>query len=389
MTDEKPRGMKKGLTAYGDQGFSLFLRKAFIKAMGYTEDSLNRPIIGITNTFSGYNACHRNVPDLIEGIKRGVMLAGGLPIEFPVVSLHESFAHPTSMYLRNLMAIDTEEMIRAQPMDACVLIGGCDKTVPALLMGAASANVPAVLMVTGPMMTGDHKGERLGACTDCRRFWGKYRGNEIDAREIPPDWTTGMVPLRKSRPYELPKEVGDTAEVFRLDAGLTEWAYQLTRDVPLTESPEMREERARYPEGVVRRPPFVLKGDNLSSSAFWIGAKLTDWANDWVRYHTGGQGSFVTSAMEDSGTVQSLTWLSRAGKVDIRRVLVLRAGSDHDLPPPGRSAAEALARTKIGQYAAYGPAIENAYRVGAAVVEALLAQWSTYRDTPPVAAPRR
>jgi purine nucleoside permease len=213
--------------------------------------------------------------------------------------------------------------------------------------------------------------------------------HEIDAREIPPDWTTGMVPLRKSRPYELPKEVGDTAEVFRLDAGLTEWAYQLTRDVPLTESPEMREERARYPEGVVRRPPFVLKGDNLSSSAFWIGAKLTDWANDWVRYHTGGQGSFVTSAMEDSGTVQSLTWLSRAGKVDIRRVLVLRAGSDHDLPPPGRSAAEALARTKIGQYAAYGPAIENAYRVGAAVVEALLAQWSTYRDTPPVAAPRR
>ena len=119
MADERPRGMKKGLTAYGDQGFSLFLRKAFIKAMGYTEDSLNRPIIGITNTFSGYNACHRNVPDLIEGIKRGVMLAGGLPIEFPVVSLHESFAHPTSMYLRNLMAIDTEEMIRAQPMDAC------------------------------------------------------------------------------------------------------------------------------------------------------------------------------------------------------------------------------------------------------------------------------
>ena len=184
MAGEKPRGMKKGLTAYGDQGFSLFLRKAFIKAMGYTEDSLNRPIIGITNTFSGYNACHRNVPDLIEGIKRGVMLAGGLPIEFPVVSLHESFAHPTSMYLRNLMAIDTEEMVRAQPMDACVLIGGCDKTVPALLMGAASANVPAVLMVTGPMITGDHKGERLGACTDCRRFWGKYRGNEIDAREI-------------------------------------------------------------------------------------------------------------------------------------------------------------------------------------------------------------
>ncbi|BCS35494.2 purine nucleoside permease [Luteitalea sp. TBR-22] len=212
--------------------------------------------------------------------------------------------------------------------------------------------------------------------------------HEIDAREIPSDWPTGMVPLRKSVPYESPRERGDTAQVFRLDAGLTEWAWQLTRDVPLTESPEMREERARYPEGVARRPPFVLKGDNLSSSTFWIGARLTDWANAWVRYHTDGQGNFVTSAMEDSGTLQSITWLARAGKADVRRVLVLRAGSDHDLPPPGRSAAEALARTKIGQYAAYGPAIENAYRVGAAVVDALLAGWSTYRDTPPAATRR-
>lgn len=177
-------GMRKGLTAYGDEGFSLFLRKAFIKAMGYTDDALDRPIVGITNTFSGFNACHRNVPELIEAVKRGVMLAGGLPVEFPVITLHESFAHPTSMYLRNLMAIDTEEMLRAQPVDSVVLIGGCDKTVPALLMGAASANVPSILLVTGPMITGDHKGERLGACTDCRRFWGKFRAGEISEQEI-------------------------------------------------------------------------------------------------------------------------------------------------------------------------------------------------------------
>src|SRR5262245_40044709 len=177
-------GMRKGLTAYGDEGFSLFLRKAFIKAMGYTDDALDRPIIGITNTFSGFNACHRNVPELIEAVKRGVMLAGGLPVEFPTITLHESFAWPTSMYLRNLMAIDTEEMIRAQPVDAVVLIGGCDKTVPALLMGAASANVPAILMVTGPMLTGNHRGERLGACTDCRRYWGKFRAAEIGEQEI-------------------------------------------------------------------------------------------------------------------------------------------------------------------------------------------------------------
>ena len=181
---EELKGMRGGLAGYGDAGFSLFLRKAFIKAMGYSDDALDRPIIGITNTFSGYNACHRNVPDMIEAIKRGVMLAGGLPIEFPVISMHEAFSHPTSMFLRNLMAMDVEEMVRAQPMDAVVLIGGCDKTVPALLMGAASAKVPAILTVTGPMITGSHKGERLGACTDCRRMWGQHRAGEIDAAEI-------------------------------------------------------------------------------------------------------------------------------------------------------------------------------------------------------------
>jgi dihydroxy-acid dehydratase len=152
--------------------------------MGYSDEALSRPVIGIANTFSGYNACHGNVPDLLEAVKRGVMLAGGLPVEFPTISLHESFAHPTSMYLRNLMSIDTEEMIRAQPMDAVVLIGGCDKTVPAQLMGAASANVPAIQLVTGPMLTGSHRGATVGACTDCRRFWARYRAEEIDADEI-------------------------------------------------------------------------------------------------------------------------------------------------------------------------------------------------------------
>ena len=182
--DTKPTGMKQGLVNYGDAGFSLFLRKAFIKAMGYSDDALERPIVGITNTYSGYNACHRTVPDLIDAIRRGVLLAGGIPVDFPIVSIHESFSAPTSMFLRNLMAIDTEELVRAQPMDAVVLIGGCDKTVPALLMGAASAGRPAILEVTGPMMTGFFKGERLGACTDCRRMWGMHRAGELDADEI-------------------------------------------------------------------------------------------------------------------------------------------------------------------------------------------------------------
>jgi len=180
----KPAGMSGGLTNYGDAGFSLFLRKAFIKAMGYSEDALNRTVVGIVDTGSGYNACHRNAPEIIEAVKRGVMLQGGLPISFPTISLHESFSHPTSMFLRNLMAMDTEEMIRAQPMDAVVMIGGCDKTVPAQLMAAVSAGVPAIEVVTGPMMTGSHEGERLGACTDCRRFWGLYRAGEVSEPEI-------------------------------------------------------------------------------------------------------------------------------------------------------------------------------------------------------------
>ncbi len=179
-----PTGLRKGLTSYGDAGFSLFLRRAFIKAMGYSDDALDRPIIGITNTYSDFNPCHGNVPDLIAACKRGVMLAGGLPMEFPTISIHESFAHPTSMFLRNLMAIDTEEMIRAQPMDAVVLIGGCDKTIPAQLMGAASANIPAIVLPTGPMLVGHYKGEVLGACTDCRRMWAQFRAGDRTEAEM-------------------------------------------------------------------------------------------------------------------------------------------------------------------------------------------------------------
>ena len=177
-------GLRKGLANYGDPGFSLFLRKVFIKAMGYSDDALNRPIVGITNTYSDYNPCHGNAPQIIEAVKRGVMLSGAMPMVFPTISIAESFSHPTSMYLRNLMAMDTEEMIRAQPMDAVVVIGGCDKTLPAQIMAALSADLPTVVIPVGPMVVGHHRGEVLGACTDCRRLWGKYRAGEIDDVEI-------------------------------------------------------------------------------------------------------------------------------------------------------------------------------------------------------------
>ena len=181
---KKNSGLTGGLTNYGDTGFSRDLRRSFAKSMGYTDASLDRPIVGICYTESGFNNCHRDFPQMLEAVKRGVLAAGALPVVFPVISLGEVFLSPTSLQFRNLMAMDVEEMIRAQPMDSVVLMGGCDKTVPALLMGAISANKPAALLVAGPMMTGRHKGERLGACTDCRRFWARYRGGEVSEEEI-------------------------------------------------------------------------------------------------------------------------------------------------------------------------------------------------------------
>jgi dihydroxy-acid dehydratase len=180
----EPVGLARGLTNYGDPDFALYLRRSFARSMGYSSDLLSRPVIGIADSFSEFNNCHRHFPELIEAVKRGVLATGGLPLTFPTISLGEVFLSPTSLMFRNLMAMDTEEMIRAQPMDAVVLIGGCDKTVPAQLMGAVSANRPAIGLVAGPMMTSRWHGERLGACTDCRRFWAKYRAGEVDTEQI-------------------------------------------------------------------------------------------------------------------------------------------------------------------------------------------------------------
>jgi dihydroxy-acid dehydratase len=184
VTSGGKKGLARGLTNYGDPAFSLYLRRSFAKSMGYSSEMLGRPVVGIADSKSGFNNCHRHFPELVEAVKRGVLAAGGLPVEFPTVSLGEVFLHPTSMMFRNLMSIDVEEMIRAQPMDAVVLVGGCDKTVPAQLMGALSADLPAVQLLAGPMMPTSFKGERLGACTDCRRFWAMHRAGKVDSAEI-------------------------------------------------------------------------------------------------------------------------------------------------------------------------------------------------------------
>ncbi|MDB5602262.1 MAG: putative dihydroxy-acid dehydratase [Xanthobacteraceae bacterium] len=189
MTDKRETkngnvGFAHGLTNYGDRDFSLYLRRSFAQSMGYSRAMLEKPVVGIAYTPSGFNNCHRHFPELLDAVKRGVLSSGALPIEFPTISLGEVFLSPTSLKFRNLMSMDTEEMIRAQPMDAVVLMGGCDKTVPAQLMGAVSAGLPSIMLIGGPMMTGRHKGERLGACTDCRRFWAQYRAGKVDDEEI-------------------------------------------------------------------------------------------------------------------------------------------------------------------------------------------------------------
>jgi dihydroxy-acid dehydratase len=180
----KPQGLANKLTEYGDKDFALYLRRSFAKSMGYSDEALAKPIVGIVNTYSELNNCHRGFRELAETVKRGVWQAGGLPLEFPTISLGEVFLYPTSMMMRNLMSMDVEVMLRAQPLDAVVLMGGCDKTLPALLMGAASAGLPAIVLAAGPMLTGEFRGERLGACTDCRRFWAQFRRGELDRATI-------------------------------------------------------------------------------------------------------------------------------------------------------------------------------------------------------------
>ena len=212
--------------------------------------------------------------------------------------------------------------------------------------------------------------------------------HEIDPREIPhstPEdrslWTTGYVPLGKSTPYEQPRKprFGDDGNVYHLNPALVDWAFALTKDTPLPDTPVLAERRAPFnvndPASPAHRAPFVLRGDNLSAATFWHGKLLNQWARDWVKYQTDGKATYAICGMEDSGTLQSLTWLANAHKVDIDRVLVLRTASNFDQQADGLTAAQSLASTKIGTYGAYLPALDAAYRVGHIVVDNLVANW--------------
>jgi purine nucleoside permease len=215
--------------------------------------------------------------------------------------------------------------------------------------------------------------------------------HEIDAREIPKDWKTGYVPLGKSTPYEQPRAArfGDDGNVYHLDTALVDWAFNLTKDTVLMDTPAIAERRQQYEGDAAKRAPFVLRGDNLSAATFWHGRLLNQWARDWVKYQTDGRGTYAICGMEDTGTMQSLTWLAKAKRVDVDRVLVLRTASNYDQQRVGATAAESLAETKVRQYSAYLPALDSAYRVGHVVVDSLVANWAQTRDHIPVLSPVR
>jgi purine nucleoside permease len=217
--------------------------------------------------------------------------------------------------------------------------------------------------------------------------WAQYLvdgdlAHEIDAREIPADWPTGYFARNTRKPYD-PAKPAPTGEVFELNPALTQWAFALTRNVHLDDGPALQEARSHfvgYPNA--QKPPFVLKGDTLSASTFWNGKILNEWANRWVEYWTDGKGQFVTSAMEDTGTFQSLTYLNAGGKVDKSRVMVLRTGSNYTMPPPGMTAADHLLKENQG-YAGLNASVEAAYRVGSVVVDEIVTKWSSYREHAP------
>jgi purine nucleoside permease len=264
----------------------------------------------------------------------------------------------------------------------------------AILTGPGTAHAAATIMALGldPRFDFSHaywliagiagatpERASLGSAVWARWVVDGDLGYEIDPREMPQDWTTGYVPLRKTRPFEPPAAPLE-GQVYALNAGLAQWAYDLTRNTPLGDPDTLREIRARFDGAAAQRPPFVTMGDEISSSTYWHG-KLSDaWADQWVSYFTGGKGQFVTTAMEDTGTLQSLESLAHAGRVDWQRVLVLRTVSNFDQPPRGMSAAESLARQRVGTYSAYLPSLEAAYKVGHVVVNALLIHWPGYPD---------
>jgi dihydroxy-acid dehydratase len=241
------KGLRSRLAQYGDEEFALFLRRGFLKGAGFTDEALDRPIVGILSTASDFNPCHKTAPQVAEAVARGVRMAGALPFTFPTISLHEAFSFPTSMLLRNLMAMDVEEMISALPLDAVVLIGGCDKTIPAELMGAISADMPAIVVNVGSMLAGRHEGTRLGACTDCRRLWAAFRAGSLDGPNL-------------DRAHDQLMPTSGTCMVMGTASTMACMAETLGFILPGTATaPAVSSDRARFAEATGRRAAEMAK----------------------------------------------------------------------------------------------------------------------------------
>jgi purine nucleoside permease len=320
--------------------------------------------------------------------------AAGIPVKVVVIALFESEGSPGEYH--HWVERDHLDHVYPFPQGFHDLRMN-DQGVLAILTGVGTARAAASIMALGldprfdlskaywlvaGIAGADPQDASLGSAVWAGWVVDGDLAYEIDAREIPPQWTTGYVPLGKRVPYEQPR-TGELAAVFPLNSGLQEWAYEQTKAVKLDDSPELQAARSHYEGASAHRPPFVLKGDTLSSSTFWHGKLLDQWANNWVSYQTDSKGNYVTSAMEDSGVLQSLSFLHHAGRADLDRVMVLRTVSNYDQPPMGLTAAESLSANAEHHYSAFLPALEAAYRVGNVVVSEIVTNWDRYKDQIP------
>lgn len=299
--------------------------------------------------------------------------------------------------------VEREKLDRAIPLPAAYhdVRANADGTVIGIVTGVGNTNAATTIMALGLDPRFDLSksywviagiaGANPAATSVGSAVWTDYvvegdLAHEIDAREIPADWKTGYVPLRKTKPYELPllPPADRVDNAYQLNPGLLRWAFALTKDTPLADNDSIREFRARYTETpAAQQPPAVLIGSNLASSTYWHGKLLNAWAQDWVAYYTDNHGHYVTTAMEDTGTLRALTNLSRAGRADVRRALVLRTASNFDMQWPAITAAESMSGEKLGNYSAYIPSLEAAHAVGSRVVHALVEGWAQFEATPP------
>jgi len=321
--------------------------------------------------------------------------AAPIPVKVVVVAMYEQGEDTGDAPGEFQYWVEREHLDHVLPLDAGYRhLRMNDQGVVGVLTGVATAKAAATIMALGldprfdlshaywlvaGIAGGDPADVSLGSAVWAHWVIDGDIAHEVDTREIPADWPTGYVPLRRSTPYEQPVDAS-FGEVYELNPALVQWAYRLTKDTPLADDDTMREKRSHFEQAAAKRPPFVIMGDELSASTFWHGKKMDEWANAWVRYYTGGEGNFMVSGMEDTGTLQSLTFLAHAGKVDLQRVLVLRTVSNYDQQAVGLTAAQSLAEQKAGKYSAYLPSLEAAYAVGHPVVDTIVAHWSEYRD---------